>query len=878
MDRALALTLLVAPMKSQELRQAFVDYFVSKGHVHLPAASLIPDQMSTTLFTIAGMEQFVPVFLGDRAPPAPRAVTVQRCLRVAGAKTDIENVGRTGRHGTFLEMLGNFSFGDYYKSEAIAYAWEFSTRVLKMNPEKIFVTVHTGDDEAERIWRDEIGLDPSRITRWDEENFWTMGPTGPCGPSTELFYDSGEENASSPQDDAPNKGSRFVEFWNVVFQQYNRGIDGHLSELPRKSIDTGAGFERMLAICNGKNSMYETDLFTDIVGALACSSSDAEATTRKNIIADHARAVVFMINDGIFPSNTDRGYVLRFLIRRAIRNGRLLGCSKGFLVRLVPAVVASLAAGYPELRENGERISRTLSQEETAFERTLDRGSRMLDELLQDDLVRKAGHISGADVFALHDTYGFPMELTREIAAERGISIDEAAFNEAMQEQRERARSDANRKRSVVAIAELPAITSAFTGYEGLESEGEVVALLCDEKSVDRLTTGERGGVILDRTSFYAERGGQIGDKGTIVHDDFVFDVQDTQYLGEAVVHYGTVTSGDVSIGKRARTIVHDWWRREIRRHHTSAHLLQRALRDVLGDEVTQAGSWVGVDRMRFDFRWPAGSLTQQQRRAIAQRVNEMIRDDSTLVTRELPIEEARKTGAIWMHGEMYGDRVRVVQAGPSIEFCGGTHSRTTGELGIFVITSEFSIGSGLRRIESCVSASAESFVERQQDLVTGIASSLATSPDELGDRVAKLQREVKDLQTAVGQLKARLASADAQSYVQSVQRKGDRAFVGAVVHEANAQELRHLAQAIRARLPSGVIGLAGVDGDTVSLLVSASEDHVKAGIHCGNLVKLAAPLVEGKGGGQAAQAQGGGRDPKGAEAAVRAIRDAVLS
>jgi alanyl-tRNA synthetase len=865
-------------MKSQELRQAFVDYFVSKGHVHLPSASLIPDQMSTTLFTIAGMEQFVPIFLGDRPPPAPRAVTVQRCLRVAGAKTDIENVGRTGRHGTFLEMLGNFSFGDYYKSEAIAYAWEFSTRVLEFDPSKIFVTVHTGDDEAERIWREEIGLDRSRITRWDEENFWTMGPTGPCGPSTELFYDSGARNASSPDDDAPNKGSRFVEFWNVVFQQFNRGTDRHLSELPRKAIDTGAGLERMLAICNGKTSMYETDLFTDVVDALACGESDNESAVRKNVIADHARAVVFLINDGIFPSNTDRGYVLRFLIRRAIRNGRLLGCSQGFLTRLVPAVVASLAPGYPELRENAERISRALSQEEAAFERTLERGSRMLDDLLRDDEVKRAGRLRGDDVFALHDTYGFPMELTREIAAERGVGIDEAGFNEAMREQRERARRDANRKRAVVAMAELPAITSGFTGYDGLETEGEIVALLRDDKSVDGLEVGERGGVILDRTSFYAERGGQIGDRGTIVHDEFVFDVQDTQYLGDAIVHYGVVSSGEVAIGRRVRTVVHDWWRREIRRHHTSAHLLQRALKDVLGDEVTQAGSWVGVDRMRFDFRWPSGALTPQQRRAIAQRVNEMIRDDSTLVTRELPIEEARKTGAIWMHGEMYGDRVRVVQAGPSIEFCGGTHSHTTGELGLFVITSEFSIGSGLRRIESCVSASAENVVERQQDLVAGIAASLATTPDELGDRVSKLQREIKDLQGAVGQLRARLAAADAQTYVQSAQRKGDRTFVGAVVREATAEALRHLSQAIRTRLPSGVIALAGVDDGTVSLLVSASEDHVKRGVHAGNLVKLAAPLVDGKGGGQPAQAQGGGRNPEGADAAVRAIRDAVLS
>ena len=643
--------------------------------------------------------------------------------------------------------------------------------------------------------------------------------------------------------------------------------------------------ERMLAIANGKVSMYDTDLFTDITAALdtqraqdRLGAEGSIARVRRNIIADHARAVTFLINDGIFPSNTDRGYVLRFLIRRAVRNGRLLGYQSGFLTALVPAVVASLASGYPELREHHERISRTLAQEETSFERTLERGTAMLAELLDTAASKSETVLRGADVFTLHDTYGFPMELTREIAAERGIAVDDAGFRAAMEEQRARARADAERRRGVVALAELPAVTTEFTGYEGLESEGEIVALLRDEKSVAGLTAGERGGVILDRTSFYAERGGQIGDRGTIVHDDFLFDVEDSRYMGDAVVHYGVMKSGDAVVGQRVRSAVYDWWRREIRRHHTSAHLLQRALKDVLGEDVTQAGSWVGVDRMRFDFRWPAGGLTPQQRRAIVQRVNEMIRDDSHLVTRDLPVEEAKKTGAIWMFGEKYGERVRVVQAGPSIEFCGGTHSHSTGELGLFLITSEFSIGSGIRRIESCVSAAAESYVQRQQELVGDLASSLSTTPDELGERVSKLQRDVSDLQTAVGQLRARLAAADAQTYVQQAERTGSRTFVGAVVHEANGESLRHLSQAIRTQLPSGVIALAGIDDGAVSLLVSASDDHVKGGVHAGNLVKLAAPLVGGKGGGQAAQAQGGGRDPNGADAALRAIRDAVLS
>lgn len=867
-------------MTSQQLRQAWVDFFTARQHKLLPPATLVPHEMSTTLFTIAGMEQFVPVFLGEQPPPAPRAVTVQRCLRVAGAKSDIENVGRTGRHGTFLEMLGNFSFGDYYKREAIAMAWEFSTVVLQLDPQRLHVTVHVGDDEAAEIWTSEIGLDSARVTRFDDDNFWTMGPTGPCGPCTELFYDLGEAYSAGPGDDGPNKGDRFVEFWNLVFQQYNRTADGKLADLPRKAIDTGAGFERMLAICNGKASMYDTDLFTDLVAAQPAvrnaNVDDAQQRVRRNVIADHARAVTFLINDGVYPSNTERGYVLRFLIRRAIRNGRLLGYHDGFLTELVPAVVASLESGYPELRSNAPRIRAALEAEERAFDRTLERGMTMLDRIVE--RAQPGGVIGGDDAFALHDTYGFPFELTREIAGERDVAVDAVGFERLMQEQRERARSDAAAKRTEVGVVEVPTLTSAFTGYDGLEGEGEVVAIVRGGARADCLSQGEEGTLVLSASSFYAERGGQIGDRGTIEGPNGTFDVRDTQYLGEAIAHRGVVTAGSISSGQRVRTAVHDWWRREIRRHHTSAHLLQRALKDVLGDDVNQAGSWVGIDRMRFDFRWAGGALTPEQRRAVAHRVNEMIRDDSHLETRVLPLEEAKRTGAIWMAGEKYGELIRVVTAGPSVEFCGGTHSHSTGELGSFVMLSESSIGSGIRRIESCVSQAAEEHVARQSDLIGTLASALATSPDELADRVGKLQRDVRDLQTALGQLKARLAASDAQAYLDRAQRHGDRTFVGAVVHEAGTEALRQLAAAIRARLRSGVIALVGVDGDNASLLVNVSDDLVKAGAHAGNLVKLAAPSIGGKGGGQPGQAQGGGKNPGGADAALEAVRAAFFA
>ena len=870
-------------MKSQELRRAWIDFFAGKQHKLLPPASLVPHEMLTTLFTIAGMEQFVPVFLGEQPAPAPRVATVQRCLRVAGAKSDIESVGRTGRHGTFLEMLGNFSFGDYYKREAILWAWEFVTGVLRLDPAKLYVTVHIGDDEAARIWIDEVGLAPGSVTRFDEDNFWTMGATGPCGPCTEIFYDTGARYASGPGDTGPNLGNRYVELWNVVFQQYNRTADGKLEDLPRKAIDTGAGLERMLAICNGFASMYQTDLFTDLVAvqpAIGRTTLDElEQEARQNIIADHLRSATFLINDGVYPSNTDRGFVLRFLIRRAVRNGKLLGYPEGFFAQLVPAAIQSLEPGYPELRESALRIADAIRHEEQIFDRTLERGVAMLERVIDDALAKRQGVIGGDEAFLLHDTYGFPLELTREIAGERGAAVDTVGFDRLMEEQRGRARRDAAAKRDVVALADLPALRSSFTGYdEGLEIRGEIVAALKNGKPAGSLKSGEDGTLILDRTSFYAERGGQIGDRGTIVSDGARFDVADTQYMGEAIAHSGRVVEGEMSAGDAVIARVAQEWRREIRRHHTSAHLLQRALKDVLGDEVNQAGSWVGIDRMRFDFRWPKGALTPEQRRAVAHRVNEIIRDDAHLVTRVLPLEEAKKTGAVWMAGEKYGDTIRVVEAGPSLEFCGGTHSHSTGELGMFVILSESSIGSGIRRIESCVSAAAEDHVAKQSDLIATLSSTMSAAPEELHDRVERMQRDVRDLQTSLGQLRARIASSEAEHYVERAERKGDRAFVGAIVPEAGGEALRQLGNAIRSKLRSGVVALAGLDNGSVSLLVSTSDDLIGQGVHSGNLVKLAAPLVGGKGGGQAAVAQGGGSNPLGAQAALRAIRDAVLT
>ncbi|GAC1416371.1 MAG: alanine--tRNA ligase [Candidatus Velthaea sp.] len=868
-------------MTSQELRAAFIDFFGKHGHKHVASASLIPDAMSSTLFTIAGMEPFVPNFLGEVPPPAPRAVSVQRCLRVAGAKSDIENVGRTGRHGTFLEMLGNFSFGDYYKKDAIRWAWEFLTEVMKLDRNRLYVTVHVSDDEAQNLWETEIGLAPDRITRWDEDNFWTMGPTGPCGPCSEIFYDTGAEYASGPADTGPNLGDRYVEIWNLVFQQYNRGADGALTELPSKNIDTGAGFERMLAVANGKASMYETDLFTDVIAAQpavgATTLAPAEQLVRRNIIADHARAVTFLVADGVYPSNTDRGYVLRFLIRRAIRNGRLLGYPKEFLPQLAGAVVNSLKSGYPFLESRLADVQNALRMEEQNFVRTLDRGSELLDTLIADAIGDCTMLLTGEDVFTLHDTYGFPWELTREIAGERGVAVDSDGFTKRMEVQRERARADAKSKRAVVNVAEAPALRSVFEGYGGLEARGTVVGILVNGAPADRLDAGAEGTLLLDRTSFYAEKGGQIGDHGSIVGPAGSFEVSDTQFIGEAIAHYGRVVSGSFASGEAVRTSVDPQWREEIRRHHTSAHLLQHALRELIGPDVMQAGSWVGIDRMRFDFRSPVGALTPTQKRAVVQRVNQLIRDDYHLETQELPIDEAHKSGAISMAGEKYGELVRVVKAGPAVEFCGGTHAHTTGELGMFVILSESSIGSGVRRIEAIVSKAAEAYVERQQDVIAELAETLSAKPDDLVERVGRLQNDVRDLQKSLGEIKARLASADAQSYVEGAERINGTTLVAALVHEANAESLRTLGNAIRSRLRAGgVIALVGVESGSVALFASASDDAVKAGVHAGNLVKAAAPLVGGKGGGAPAQAQGGGKDVSGAEAALAAMRAAI--
>jgi alanyl-tRNA synthetase len=623
-------------MTSQDVRRSFVDFFVGKGHRHVPGASLVPDALSTTLFTIAGMEPFVPQFLGEAPPPAPRVVTVQRCLRVAGGKNDLDNVGRSGRHGTFLEMLGNFSFGDYYKREAITWAWEYLTKTLRLAADRLYATVYVDDDEAAEIWQRDVGLAAQRVTRFREDNFWDMGPTGPCGPCSEVFYDLGPElgcgkptcRVGCPDCD------RYIELWNLVFQQYDRDADGKLHPLPKKCIDTGMGFERLCMVLAGKTSIFDIDLYQDIVAALPAAGASRlpapERDVHKRIIADHARACVFLVADGVVPSNTDRGYVLRFLSRRAMRSGKLLGFPDGFFSTLTPTVIRTLIDGYPELRGVEERVERALAVEEKQFGATLARGSALLAERLE--ALRKAGarELPGADVFELYDTYGFPVDLTREIASEAGVTIDMAGYRAAMDAQRERARADALAKRGEVRVTRSvrdDAHASKFVGYETLEAQAAVMALFDRAGApVKTLDAGAEGLIVLDATPFYAERGGQAGDRGAIAAKQSSFEVRDTQYEDKThrrIMHKGVVLSGAFSVGDTVDAIVDAHWRREIRRHHTVTHLLQRALKDALGDAVAQRGSAVFSERTRFDFDSPVGAMTKTQRGDVASRVNE---------------------------------------------------------------------------------------------------------------------------------------------------------------------------------------------------------------------------------------------------------------
>jgi alanyl-tRNA synthetase len=877
-------------MKPQEIRTSFIDFFVTRGHTLYPPASLIPDAMSTTLFTIAGMEQFVPVFLGQEPAPAPRVVTVQRCLRVAGGKSDIDNVGRTGRHGTLLEMLGNFSFGEYYKREAIAWAWEYLTQTLRLPQDRLFVTVYVDDDEAADIWERDIGLPAGRISRFREDNFWDMGPTGPCGPSSEIFYDLGTTVGCGRADcgvGCPHC-NRYIEFWNLVFQQYDRESGGMLHPLPRKAIDTGMGFERLCMILAGKTSIFDTALYQIIIAALPAATATSplprdEQDVQRRIIADHARAAVFLAADGIVPSNTERGYVMRFLMRRALRAGRSLRLPDGFFSALVTAVTDSLADAYPELRAKQPATQALFAEEERLFDQTLERGESRLMALVAEATTRGESTLGGRAIFELHDTFGFPPELTAEIAREKGLEADMAGYRTAMNEQRERARKDAQAKRAdvrVIAPANVDLTGSAFVGQETLEAKATIIALFNGASaSVPALAAGEEGLVLLDRTPFYAERGGQMGDRGVIAHASNSFEVSDTQYQDKTyqrILHRGRVTTGGLRVGDAIDALVDPAWRREIRRHHSVTHLLQRALKEILGDAVAQRGSAVYPDHTRFDFDSPGGAMTKQQETQVEERVNALIRSDYHRSVEIMPFAQAVARGAVFMRGENYGDEVRVVTFGPSVELCGGTHVESTGEIGHFILTAESAIAAGIRRVEGVVSEAADRHWERVRDAVERAGSVLTTPVDRLADSVTRLAQERRELEKRIASLQAELAAASAARHVSAAREHDGVPYLAVRADDASA--VRTLSDAIRSSWPKGVLAVAGTSGGKVSVLVTVSDELVARGVSAQDILAKMMTFVDGRGGGTASLAQGGGRNPAAIDAALAAVPEAIQS
>ena len=878
-------------MTPAEIRRSFVDFFVARDHLHVAGASLVPDALSTTLFTIAGMEPFVPQFLGEAPPPAPRVVTVQRCLRVAGGKNDIDSVGRSGRHGTFLEMLGNFSFGDYYKREAIAWAWEYLTKTLRLPVDRLYASVYVDDDEAAQIWRSDIGLQPERISRFREENFWDMGPTGPCGPSSEIFYDLGPEAGCGKPTckvGCPDC-NRYIELWNLVFQQYDRDSSGTLHPLPKQCIDTGMGFERLCMVLARKTSIFDTDLYQMIIAALppvakaAIAKLSAEASVHQRIIADHARACVSLVADGVVPSNTDRGYVLRFLARRAMRSGKLLGYPEGFFSKLTPVVIATLIDGYPDLRGADERVARVLETEERQFGATLARGSQRLSERLE--AVRKAGGsvLPGTDAFELYDTYGFPVDLTREIAGEAGITIDMAAYHAAMEQQRKRARDDAAAKRGEVRVARAAqgdVAASTFIGYESLEQKATVAALFDRAGApAERLETGAEGIVVLDATPFYAERGGQAGDRGVIATPTATFDVRDTQYEDKTfrrIMHRGVLKSGGLARGETVDAVVDPNWRREIRRHHTVTHLLQRALKEALGDAVAQRGSAVFPERTRFDFDSPVGALSKQQRGEVAGRVNELIRNDYHIGEATMPFAEAIARGAIYMKGEQYGDIVRVVTFGPSIELCGGTHVASTGEIGHFVLTGESAIGAGIRRVEGVVSEAADRWVDSVRETVDSIGVALSTSAEHVPEAFERMTQRERELERKVNALQAQLAAQRADEYINEAKEVSGVPYLAFEPGAEAGVGARELVDSIRAKWPDGVVVVAAPENGKVALVVAAGAAATRRGVSAKDLLASIIVHIDGKGGGNPGLAFGAGKNAAGIAAALAAVPEAI--
>ena len=855
-------------MKSAEIREAFLRFFEEKGHTRVASSSLIPANDPTLLFTNAGMNQFKDCFLGLEKRAYTRATTSQKCVRAGGKHNDLENVGYTARHHTFFEMLGNFSFGDYFKRDAIHYAWEFLTsdKWLKLPKEKLWVTVYATDDEAYDIWTKEVGVPAERMVRigdnkgapYASDNFWAMGDTGPCGPCTEIFFDHGEHIWGGPPGSPEEDGDRYIEIWNNVFMQFNRTADGVLHPLPAPSVDTGMGLERISAVLQHVNSNYEIDLFQSLLNAAADAiGCRNEGQASLKVVADHIRSCGFLIADGVTPSNEGRGYVLRRIIRRACRHGNKLGAKGAFFHKIVAALVAEMGDAFAELRQQQAHIERVLRNEEEQFAKTLEQGLRILEQ----DLASLEGSvIPGAVVFKLYDTYGFPVDLTNDIARERNLTLDEAGFEREMEAQRERARSASAFGMDYNSLVKIEGETE-FRGYQTTRDVGKVVALFKEGMSVQKLAAGEEGVVVLDRTPFYAESGGQVGDCGYLAAEGVRFDVRDTTKAGAAFLHHGVLDSGSLEVGAQIEAVVDDSVRQSTALNHSATHLLHAALRKLLGEHVSQKGSLVDSQRLRFDFSH-FEAIRPEQIKALEDLVNAEIRRNTAVEIEETDIDTAKSKGAMALFGEKYGDTVRVLSMGGgfSVELCGGTHVARTGDIGLFKIISEGGVAAGVRRIEAVTGAAALAYLNQAEEQLREAAGLVKGSRDNLLDKLAGVLERNRQLEKELEQLKAKAASAAGDDLAGSAIDVGGVRVLAARLDGLDGKALLALVDQLKNKLGSAVILLGGAQEDKVVLVAGVTQD-LTTRFKAGELMKQAAAAVGGKGGGRPDMAQGGGTD-----------------
>ena len=857
-------------MKTAEIREAFLSYFESEGHTRVASSSLVPIDDPTLLFTNAGMNQFKETFLGVEKRDYVRATTSQKCVRAGGKHNDLENVGYTARHHTFFEMLGNFSFGDYFKREAIQFGWAFLTEVLQLPKERLWVTVHISDDEAADIWVNEIGVDPSRLSRLDEDNFWQMGDTGPCGPSSEIFYDHGADVPGGPPGSEDDDLDRYIEIWNLVFMQYNRDAAGDLHPLPAPSVDTGMGLERIAAVLQGVHSNYEIDLFQALIGATAqcLGVTDLEEKSLR-VVADHLRSCSFLIADGVTPSNEGRGYVLRRIIRRAVRHGNKLGATKPFFASLVETLVEQMGDAYPQLRERQAVIEAALAGEEEQFARTLDKGMAILDETLGE---LKGSVIPGEVIFRLYDTYGFPVDLTNDIARERDLTLDLDGYESEMEQQRRRSQEGGSFKVDYSAVVALDGET-VFLGYETTSAQAHIVALLHDGEKVERLTDGQEGIVVLDQTPFYGESGGQVGDCGFFSCDSNRADVRDTTKSQGHHLHHVRVTAGVLTVGQAVSANVDPSVRQRIRLNHSATHLLHEALRRVLGAHVAQKGSLVDSERLRFDFSHGEAVSAEQLARITAM-VNDEIRSNTPAQTQVMSMDDAVAAGATALFGEKYGDEVRVLSMGTegfSVELCGGTHVERTGDIGLMLITAESGVASGVRRIEAVTGELALDLVKQSQIQLNDVCFELKANPQNLIEKAGSLRAELKGLEKEIARLKQKLATSSGGDLTANAVNVSGINVLAAHLEGADVGTLRDTLDQCKNKLGTSAILLAAVEGDKISLVAGVSKDATDR-IRAGDIMKEFAGRLGGKGGGRPDMAQGGGNDIAGLPAAVAAF------